>query len=166
MILYQFSKYKMKLVATDLAVAQTRQLKVFFEHIYALLHRHTVAALFLSTLIFCLVAYVSSITQLYPHCLAQILWFCVTCGVKMIPLRHCWGWQPPQTASHILIRHVQSVWSYWYVIHWHTVAAFTQLYPPDLAQIVGHTLSLVESNDVIYSCLSLTATSNCFPHPY
>ena len=26
--------------------------------------------------------------------------------------------------------------------------------------------SLMESNDVIMSCLRLTATSNCFPHPY
>ena len=26
--------------------------------------------------------------------------------------------------------------------------------------------SLVEANDVIMSCLRLTATSNCFPHPY
>ncbi len=49
------------------------------------------------------------------------LW--VTCGVKMMRLCHVWGWQLPQTASHIHIRHMQSVWAYWYAVHWHTVAA-------------------------------------------
>ncbi len=34
----------------------------------------------------------------------------VTCGVKMMPLLDGWGWYPPQTASHIHIRHVKCVW--------------------------------------------------------
>ncbi len=29
----------------------------------------------------------------------------------MMPLRDGWGWYPPQTASHIHIRHILSVWS-------------------------------------------------------
>ncbi len=36
---------------------------------------------------------------------------------------HGWGWQPPQTASHIHIRHIQSVWAHWCAVHWHTEAA-------------------------------------------
>ncbi len=41
----------------------------------------------LSTLICCPQAYPSSLTQLYPPNLSQILWFWVTCGVKMMSLR-------------------------------------------------------------------------------
>ncbi len=67
----------------------------------------------------------SSFTQLYPPYLAQNLGYWVTCacGVKMMPLCHGWGWQPPQTASRILNRHVQSVWAHWYAVHRHMVAA-------------------------------------------
>ncbi len=36
--------------------------------------------------------------------------FFVTCGLKMMPLRHGWVWHPPQTASHIHIRHIKCVW--------------------------------------------------------
>jgi len=46
----------------------------------------------------------------------------VTCGVKMMSLRHGWGWQPPQTAFHIHIRHMQCVWAHWHAVHWHTSA--------------------------------------------
>ncbi len=59
----------------------------------------------------------------YPPYLAQILEFWVTCGVKMMWLYHGWGWQPPQTASCIHIRHIQSVWAHWYAVHRHMVAA-------------------------------------------
>ncbi len=37
-----------------------------------------------------------------------LIW--VLCVVKMIPLRHGWGWQPPQTVSNIHIRHIKCVW--------------------------------------------------------
>jgi hypothetical protein len=47
----------------------------------------------------------------------------VTCGVKMMWLCHVWGWQPPQSASLIHIKHVQSIWAYWYAVHWHKVSA-------------------------------------------
>ena len=55
--------------------------------------------------------------------IAQCFGFCVTCGVNMMSLRRVWGWQPPQTASHILITHIQNVWVHWYAVHWHTVTA-------------------------------------------
>ncbi len=32
-------------------------------------------------------------------------------SVKMVPLRHSWVWYPPQTATHILISHTQSVYA-------------------------------------------------------
>ncbi len=71
-------------------------------------HRHTVAAL-----------------QSYPPYLARILG----------SLDHCWGWQPPQTASRIYISHIQIVWAHWYAVHIHNVAALHR-YPPYLAQIL------------------------------
>ncbi len=40
----------------------------------------------------------------------KILDFWVTCGVEMMPSHHGWDWYPPQTASHIHIRHILSVW--------------------------------------------------------
>ncbi len=58
-----------------------------------------------------------SLTQLYPPYLGQILGFWVTWGVKMMWLCHGWGWQPPQTASHIHIGHIQSIWAHWYAVH-------------------------------------------------
>ncbi len=47
-------------------------------------------------------------------------------------LHHGWGWQPPQTASHIHIhiKHIQSVWEHSYAIHRHTGAAsYTYIHP-------------------------------------
>ncbi len=38
-------------------------------------------------------------------------------------LHHGWGWQPPQTASHIHLRHIQSVWALWYTVHGHVTVA-------------------------------------------
>ncbi len=84
---------------------QIRHIQSVCTHWYAV-HRHMVAAL-----------------HSYPPYLAQILGFWVTCGVKMMSLCHGWGWQPPQTASLIHLRHLQSVWAHWCAVHWHTVAA-------------------------------------------
>ena len=78
---------------------------------------------------------------------------------KMMWLCHGWGWQPSQTASHIHIRHIQSIWAHWYAVHWHTLAALHSFTYHTLLRIWG-TWSLVESK------LMLAATSNCFPHPY
>ncbi len=41
----------------------------------------------------------------------------------MMSLCHGCGWQPPQTASHFHIRHMQSVWAHWHAVHCHRVAA-------------------------------------------
>ena len=49
--------------------------------------------------------------------------FWITCGVKMSLNRHGWGWQPPQNASCIHIRHVHSVWAHWYKVHRHIATA-------------------------------------------
>jgi hypothetical protein len=96
-------------------------------------HPYRTCKKFLGTLICCPYAYGSSLTQLYPPYLAQILepWF--TCGVKMMWFCHGWGWRPPQTASPIHIQHVQSIWAHWCAVHWHTVTALHS-YPPYLAQ--------------------------------
>jgi hypothetical protein len=51
------------------------------------------------------------------------LGFWVPCGVKMMSLCHGWGSQPTQTASHIHIRHKQSVWAHWYAVHGHMAVA-------------------------------------------
>ncbi len=119
----------------------------------------------LSTLIYCPWAYSISLTQLYPPYLAQILGFWVTCGVKMMSLCHGWSWQPPQTASHIHIRHIQSVWAHWYAVHGHTVSAL-QSYTHLLGSDFGVLGNLWSQNYVIMSWLKLTATSNWFPNPY
>ena len=78
--------------------------------------------------------------QLYtvvPTLLApQILGFWVTCQAETMPLRHGRRWGPPQTASHIHISHIQSVWAHWYAVQRHIVAALYSLYPPYLAQIL------------------------------
>jgi hypothetical protein len=67
---------------------------------------------FLSSLICCPWAYVSSLKQLYPHYLVQILVFWLTCGVKMMSLCHGWGWQPHQTASCISILDIYKVFEH------------------------------------------------------
>ena len=56
--------------------------------------------------------------------------FWVTCsfGVKMMSLCHGWGSQPTQTASHIHIRHKQSVWAHWYAVHGHMAALNSYTY--------------------------------------
>ncbi len=82
-------------------------------------HPHQTYTKTLSTLMCCPWAYGSSLKQLYPHYLAHILGFWVTCGVKMMSLCHGWGWQPTQPSSCIHIRHIPSVWAHSYAIHGH-----------------------------------------------
>ncbi len=85
-----------------------RHIQSVWAHWYAA-HRHKVAALLR-----------------YPPYLAQILGFWVNYGVEMMWLHHGWGWQLPQTASCIYIRHIQSAWAHWYAVHRHKVASLTQ----------------------------------------
>jgi hypothetical protein len=67
----------------------------------------------------------------------------------------------------IHIRHIQSVWAHWYAVHWHTVAALhSNTHPMSLGSDFGVLGHLWSQNDVNMSWLRLTATSNCFPHPY
>ncbi len=159
----------------------------------------------------------------------QIFGFWVTCGVKIMWLCHGWGWQPLQTASHIHIIHVKSVWTHWYAVHLNTISSLHSSTHPtswlrfwgsgslveskwcdyvkveadshlkllptstlDIYKVIEHidmismgiqyqpytvisTLHgsdfgvlghLWSQNDVIMAWLRLTATSNCFPHPY
>ncbi len=98
----------------------------------------------LRTLICCPWEYSISLTQLYPPYMVKILGFWVTCGVKMMWLCHGWGWQPPQTASHIHIKHIQIVWAHWYAVHWHIVAALHSYTHPTWLRFWGSG-SLVES---------------------
>ncbi len=98
----------------------------------------------LSTLICCPWVYSISLTLLYPHYLAQILEFWVTCGVKMMSLCYGWGWQPPQTASRIHNKHIQSVWAHWYAVHRHAVAALHSFTHPTWLRFWGSG-SLVKS---------------------
>ncbi len=97
---------------------------------------------------------IGSYSGVLGHLWSQMMWLC-----------HGWGWQPPQIASHIHIRHIQRVWAHWYAIHRHMVAALHS-YTHPIWLIFGGSGSLVESNDVIMSWLRLIATSNCFQHPY
>ncbi len=50
-----------------------------------------------------------TLAALHSHTHTSWLSFWVQghCGVKMMPLRHSWGWPPPQTASLIHIRCMQ-----------------------------------------------------------
>ncbi len=126
------------------------------------LHPHYTYTKCLSTLICCPWAYSSSLKELYATYLGQILWFWVTCGIKMMSLHHGWGWQPPQTASHIHLRHLQSVWAYWYAILGHMIAAINS-YTHTTLLIFGGSGSLVESKWCHYVMVE-AATSKCFLH--
>ncbi len=113
-------------------------------------HPYWTYTMYLSTLICYPWAYNITLTQLYPPSkLAQILGFWVTCGVKMMWLCHGWGWQPPQTASNIQIRHIQSDWAHWYAIHGHTVSALHSFTHPTWLRFWGSG-SLVESKWCIF----------------
>ncbi len=88
-----------------------RHLQSVWTHSYAV-HRHTVAAL-----------------HSYTHPIWPRFWaIWVTCWVKIMPLHHGWGWQPPQTASHIHIRNINCVWAHAYAVHRHTISALVYTY--------------------------------------
>ncbi len=107
--------------------------------------------------------YGSSLNQFYPHYLGHLLGFWVTCGVKMMSLHHCWGWEPPQTASCIPIRHIQNAWAHLYAVHGH-MAVISNSHT-HLIWLRFHHLYLLSQIDGIMSLLRVTATSNCFLHP-
>ncbi len=49
----------------------------------------------------------------------QSLAFWDTSRIEMMQLHLGWGSNPPQTASHIHTRHIQSVWAIGMLSHWH-----------------------------------------------
>ncbi len=61
----------------------------------------------------------------------------------MVPLHHSWGWYPPQIASYIYSRHIQSVWAIGMLSQGHMVAP---LYPytGQVGLRFGKSKSLVE----------------------
>ncbi len=67
------------------------------------------------------------------HLWTQMMWLC-----------HVWGWQPPQTASHIHMRHMQSISAHWYAVHRHMVAALHSYTHPTWLRFWGSG-SLVEA---------------------
>jgi len=97
----------------------------------------------------------------------------VTCGVKMMSSCHGWGWQPGMCflhivirhfffyssihisyllflgncpTSHMFIRHIESVWAQWYVVHRNTAAAFTYTFYPQFNRLrFWCTWSIMES---------------------
>ena len=84
----------------------------------------------------------------------------VTCAVKMMSLCHGWGWQPPQTASPIHIRHIKIVWAHWYAVHCrYMVAALHSYAHPAWLRFLG-TGSLVQ----LVWCHYLTALYS-YPYP-
>jgi len=74
-------------------------------------------------LICCPLGYNSSLTQLHPHTIWLRLWGLGLFVESNDVFLHGWGWQPPQTVSHIHIRHIQSAWAHWYAVHGDTIAA-------------------------------------------
>ncbi len=119
----------------------------------------------LSTLICCSWAHGSSLCQLYLLYLGQILWFWVTCEVKMMSLRHGWGWQSPQTASWIHIRHIKSVWAHWYVLLGHTAADLNS-YTHTTCVIFWGSGSLVESKWYHYIMVEAASHLKLLPGPH
>ncbi len=102
-----------------------RHMQSVWAHWYAV-QGHTVAALHRPTL------------------LGSNLGFLGHLWSQMSSLRPGWDWQPPQTASLIHIRHMQSIWTNWYAVHGHIVAALHSHTHTSLFSFVG-SQSLVES---------------------
>ena len=103
-----------------------------------------------------------------PAKLPQIWGFSVTCGVKMMPQRHGWGWYLLQTASYIHIRHIQSVWAVGVLSQGPLVAPLYQ-YIAQVGPRFGDSGSLVLVEwkwCYLTSCLRLISSSDNFIHPH
>jgi hypothetical protein len=83
----------------------------------------------------------------------------------MMPLHHGWGWYPPQTASHIHIRHCQCVWAIGILPRGHMDAPL-YCYTSKVGPRFWNLCHLWSENVAITSWLRLTSTSDCFSHPY
>ena len=86
-----------------------------------------------------LISYPSAYKRPYtviPTLLCSELGFWVTCGGKILSLRHGWGWQPPQTATPIHIAHTKCLTT---LIGCPLAYSsnLTQFYPSYFPQIMG-----------------------------
>ncbi len=132
-------------------------------HIKLLPAKHTKC---LRALVCCPWIYGSSLEQLYPHYLGQMLGFLLTCGVKMISLCHGWGWQPTQTASCTSTLDIYKVLEHIDMLSMGIWQMPQTVIPTLLGSDFGVLPHLWSRNDCIMSLLRLTDTSNCFLHPY
>ena len=60
-----------------------------------------------------------------------------------------WCWHPPQTASLIHLRHLQSVRAHWYAVLWHRVAVLISYTHPTWIRFIWVLGHLWSQNDVI-----------------
>jgi len=136
------------------------------------LHPYCTYTKYLSILICWPVAYGSSlIIQLYIlYYFAQNGGLWVTCEVKMMSLCHGWGWQPPQSASCIHIRHIHRVWAHWYAVHWHTAGAslysYTYTHFTSWLRFLGFWVTCGVKMMSLCHGWGLQLTSNCYPYPF
>ncbi len=87
----------------------------------------------------------------------------VTCGVEMMQLHHGWGSHPPQTASHIHRRHIQSVWAIGMLSHRHMGAPLYR-YTGQVVSRFWICCHLWSGNGAITSRSWLISTSDCSPY--
>ncbi len=109
-------------------------------------------------------AYGCTLIPKHRPCWAKIFDFWITCEVEMMPSHHGWGWYPPQTASHIHVRHIQCVWAIGILSQGHMDAplyCYTSKFCPRFLNWG----CLWSENDAITWWLRLTSTSDYFPHP-
>ncbi len=88
-------------------------------------------------------AYGCTLVPLHRPSWPQIWEFRPLWTVKKVLLHHGWGWYPPQTASYILIRHIQSVWAVGMLFQGHMVALLYR-YTGQVGPRFGKAGSLVE----------------------
>ncbi len=83
---------------------------------------------------------------------------------QMMLLCHSWGWHPTQTASHIHIRHKQSVWADWYAVHWHILAVLHSFTHSNRLRFWGSgSLVVVESKWCHYNMFEADSHLNLLP---
>ncbi len=86
-------------------------------------------------------------------------------SVKMVPLHHSWFWYLPQTATHILISHTQSVWAIG-MLSQENMGAPLYRYTGQVGPRFVKLGSLVKWKWCHYVKLRLISTSDPFIHPY
>ncbi len=110
--------------------------------------------------------YLQRLMPFHRPSLPQIWELWVSYGLVMMPLCHGWGWHPPQIASHIHIRYIQSVLAIVMLSQGHIGLPSLYHFTAQVGPRFGNSRSLEEWNDSIASCLRLTVTSDHFVHPW